>query len=52
MIAEVRTSGGEVVRGIPTVIHWSLHVDGRWIADSSNERDADLFRQIADRINR
>ena len=52
MEAKVSTYGGDQVRGLPTVRHYALHVNGEYIADTANERLAELYFQIAERINR
>lgn len=53
MKATVTTHGGNPgPDGVPYVQHWALHVDGRWIADTSSPRDRDFFQRIADAVNR
>lgn len=49
---EVTTYGGErTLGGFRTVQHWQLTIAGRFIADTSDPRTADLYRKIVEAMD-
>jgi hypothetical protein len=52
MKARIHRYGGDIIDGLPSVRHWQLIVDNKYITDTSNEEISHLLLNIADTINR